>query len=169
MNANRDVQRVPLPPGIGLRAESAADFPVLAELYAETRAAELAQVEWPEQAKRAFLHDQFQRQHAYYRQAYAGAEFLVIERAGNTIGRLYLHRGKSEIRLMDIALIAAERGHGIGTALIERLMDEAAQTASELTLHVEPNNPAQRLYARLGFHLIEERGVYHFLGWRASP
>ena len=29
----------------------------------------------------------------------------------------------------------------------------------------EPNNPALKLYERLGFRLIEERGVYLFLGW----
>jgi ribosomal protein S18 acetylase RimI-like enzyme len=35
-----------------------------------------------------------------------------------------------------------------------------------VTLHVEPLNPAQRLYRRLGFRLLEDRGVYHFLEWR---
>jgi len=35
-------------------------------------------------------------------------------------------------------------------------------------LHGEPDNPAQRLYQRLGFRLIEHRGVYDFLGWSAS-
>jgi len=35
-------------------------------------------------------------------------------------------------------------------------------------LHVEPDNPAQRLYQRLGFRLIENRGVYDFLGWKSQ-
>ncbi|HJT98480.1 MAG TPA: GNAT family N-acetyltransferase [Rhodanobacteraceae bacterium] len=161
-------RRAPLPPGIALREESAADLSWLAELYAETRAAELAPVPWPAEAKRAFLADQFQRQHDYYRQTYVGADYLVIERDGAPIGRLYVQRGRGEIRVMDIALIESERGRGVGTALIEHLMQEAAEAESELTLHVEPNNPAQRLYARLGFRLIEDRGVYHFLGWRSQ-
>jgi len=157
------------PSGITLRVISDDDLSWLGDLYAETRAAELAPVPWPDEAKRAFLDDQFRRQHAYYMQTYTGADFLAIERNGETIGRLYVQRGRSEIRLMEIALFAREQGQGIGTALIRELMEEAARTSSALTLHVEPSNPAQRLYERLGFRLIEDRGVYHFLGWRAEP
>jgi hypothetical protein len=36
-----------------------------------------------------------------------------------------------------------------------------------VTIHVEANNPARSLYARLGFEMIESRGVYDFL--RARP
>lgn len=154
-----------LPAGITLRSETAADLPWLASLYAQVRAEELAPVPWPEQAKQAFLLDQFQRQHAYYLSTYLNAEFLVVEREHALIGRLYVHRGAREIRLMDIALDAAERGRGLGSLLLARLMAEAAATDKELTLHVEPQNRARRLYARLGFRLIEERGVNHFLGW----
>ncbi len=156
----------PLPPGITLRNETADDLSWLADLYAETRAAELAPVPWPEDAKRAFLLDQFRCQHAHYTSVYADADFLVVEREGAPIGRLYIHRGQRQNNIVDIALVAAERGRGLGTALVGRVMAEAARDNAELTLHVEFNNPAQRLYARLGFRLIEDRGVYHYLGWK---
>ncbi|MEP6510456.1 MAG: GNAT family N-acetyltransferase [Dokdonella sp.] len=154
-----------LPAAITLRSETPEDLPWLAALYAQVRADELAPVPWSAAAKEAFLLDQFQRQHAYYRSTYLGAEFLVVEREHTLIGRLYVHRGVHEIRLMDIALDAAQRGRGLGSLLLARLMVEAAAADKELTLHVEPENRARRLYARLGFRLIEERGVYHFLGW----
>jgi ribosomal protein S18 acetylase RimI-like enzyme len=51
--------------------------------------------------------------------------------------------------------------------LIETLQAHGAKHGLQVTLHVEPNNPAQRLYQRLGFTLIEQRGVYDFLGWSA--
>ena len=66
---------------------------------------------------------------------------------------------------MDIVLTAALRGLGHGERILRALMDVARAQSRTITLHVEPNNPAQRLYARLGFRLIEDRGVYQFLGW----
>jgi hypothetical protein len=35
-------------------------------------------------------------------------------------------------------------------------------------IHVERQNPALALYERLGFRLLEDRGVYLFLEWRAE-
>lgn len=161
------ISRQCLPDGVRLRAETAADFDWLAALYAQSRKEELAPIAWSTKEKRAFLDDQFRRQHAHYREHYVGAEFLLIQRDDVPIGRLYVHRGEREIRLMDIVLVAAERGHGLGSVLIRALMDEAARSASSLTLHVEAFNPASRLYARFGFRLIEDRGIYQFLGWSA--
>ena len=65
----------------------------MARLYASTRTEELAPVPWPEEIKQAFLQAQFELQHAHYRKHYRHAESLVIERAGQPIGRLYLHPG----------------------------------------------------------------------------
>ncbi len=76
-----------------------------------------------------------------------------------------MHETAAEFRLMDIALIPQERGKGIGTPIVVKLLESAARRGIPVTLHVEPDNPAQRMYARLGFHLIEERGAYHFLRW----
>ncbi len=153
-------------PDLSLRAEDETDVPFLAELYASTRAEEMATVLWPPGAVQAFLREQFTLQRRHYRAHYLGAEFLVIERAARPIGRLYLHRVGAEIRLMDIALLPARRGQGIGTRLLDALLDCAAREACEVTLHVEPHNPVLRLYRRRGFRLIEDRGVYLFMGRR---
>ena len=69
---------------------------------------------------------------------------------------------------MDIALVGGERNQGIGSRLVLALQAEAKQRGVDLTLHVEPGNPAQRMYQRMGFQLIENRGVYDFLGWSAA-
>lgn len=156
------------PSGIRLRPIVDADAAFLRDLYAASRSNEMALVDWPDDVKRQFLAEQFALQHRHYEKVYIGADFLLIEHGIDPIGRIYVYRSPSEIRLMDIALVPAWRGRGIGTALLEELMAEARATQSELTLHVEPDNPAQRLYKRLGFRLIEQRGVYDFLGWRAG-
>ena len=156
------------PAGISFRHIDDAYHAFLRDLYASVRAAELAQVAWPDAAKRAFLDEQFGLQHQHYVKNYPGADLLLIEKVFRPIGRIYVYRTEKEIRLMDIALIESQRAHGIGTALLQELMDEARAEGRELTLHVEPDNPAQRLYQRLGFRLIEHRGVYDFLGWSCA-
>ena len=147
-----------------------SDTEFVFSLYAQVREQELAPVPWPDEAKRAFLHEQAALQHQHYVKNYPGADLLLIEREAEPIGRIYVYRSRGEIRLMDIALLPQWRGSGIGSALLDELMDEARRSESCITLHAEPENPAQRLYQRRGFRLIEHRGVYDFLGWepRAS-
>ena len=41
----------------------------------------------------------------------------------------------------------------------------AAAAGKSVTIHVERMNPALRLYERLGFRLVEDKGVYLFLSW----
>lgn len=154
--------------GIGFRRVVDADLPLLQDIYAAVRRAELAPVAWPDEAKRAFLDDQCVRQHQHYLANYPGADLLLVLNGDRPIGRVYVYRTAREIRLMDIALFDDERGRGLGTALLGELTDEATASGCTLTLHVEPDNPAQRLYQRLGFVLIENRGVYDFLGWTPS-
>lgn len=149
-----------------LRPERVQDLEFAADLYASTRTEELAAVPWPDAAKRAFLRQQFEAQHVWYREHYVGAERLIVQCGAEPIGRLYLWPGAAEIRVMDIALLPAWRARGIGTRLLRALTDLARERGHAITLHVEPHNPAQRLYARLGFALAEQRGVYDFLRWQ---
>lgn len=147
--------------GLGLRPMIDADLPFLGGLYASTRTEELAHVPWTEAQKAAFLDMQFRAQHAHYQANYPNALWLVIERDGEPIGRLYLVRWPRELRLIDIAILPQYRGQGVGTAILLDLFEDAAD--KPVTIHVEKNNPAMRLYARLGFRAIGEHGVYDLL------
>jgi ribosomal protein S18 acetylase RimI-like enzyme len=69
---------------------------------------------------------------------------------------------------MDIALVPEHRGTGIGTQLLRELQEEARSAGKSLTIHVERFNPAMRLYERLGFRQIEDKGVYLLMEWRAA-
>jgi len=64
---------------------------------------------------------------------------------------------------VDIALLPEHRGNGVGTRLLDDLLDEGDAGAKSVTIHVERMNPALRLYERLGFALAEDKGVYLFL------
>lgn len=143
-----------------LRPVADADRAFLVDLYASVRADELAQVPWDDATKRAFVEQQFNAQDAHYRGNYPGATLDVIEVGGEPAGRLYVHRGEHDVRIMDIAIAPAFRRRGIGTRLLGALIDEAAAEGRKLSIHVEANNPARTLYERLGFAPVGENGVY---------
>ena len=106
-------------------------------MYASTRAEELALVDWNDAQKETFVRAQFDAQDAWYREAYAKASFDVVLVDGEPAGRLYVHRGPSEIRIVDIALLPEHRGGGIGTSLLEELSAEADAAGKSLTIHVD--------------------------------
>ena len=156
--------------GLTFRGTTDADLPFLARLYASTRMEELSVTDWSDAQKAAFLQMQFDAQHAHYQRHYQGTDFLVIERAAQSIGRLYLARWRAEHRIVDIALLPEHRRAGLGTALLRDLLDEAARAAKALTIHVEKFNPALTLYRGLGFVAAGEEGAYDLMRWeRAEP
>jgi ribosomal protein S18 acetylase RimI-like enzyme len=150
---------------IALRPTAPADTPVLIEIYGSTREAELALTNWDDAQKRAFVEMQFRAQDTHYRANYANAAYDLILVDGGPAGRLYVARWPHETRIMDIALLAPFRGRGIGSHLLRALQAEAQAAGTLLSIHVERFNPALALYVRLGFRLIEDKGVYLYLGW----
>jgi GNAT superfamily N-acetyltransferase len=139
------------------------DLPFVAELYASTRRWEVALLGWPRDVQDTFLAQQHEGQHRHYMAHYPGAEWLIVERAGRPIGRLYLYEGKREVRVVDVSLVADCRGAGVGGAILRDVLDDAQGRGKSVSIHVEKNNPARRLYERLGFVLAEDRGVYDLM------
>ena len=151
---------------ISLRPFRSEDESLWYEIYASTRADEMALVDWSADQQQSFLQMQYNAQRAYYQMQFPEAQYSVIERAGEQIGRLIVDRAPDRILLIDIALLPEQREQGIGTSLIRDLMIEAEQTSKPLRLHVEFFNRALRLYERLGFSKIGEVGVYFEMEWR---
>src|SRR5882672_2242557 len=93
------------------------DLPFLYQVYASTRTEELAPLGWSQPQLDAFLTMQFNAQHRYYQEQFPAAQYEVILRHGEPIGRLYVNRTADEINIIDIALLPAHRKAGIGSAL----------------------------------------------------
>ena len=154
------------PSAIRFRPIGPEDEAFLYEVYASTRAGEMALVDWDDEQKESFLRMQFNAQHQEYRKRYADDEFLIILSGDQPIGRLYLGRWADEFRIIDITLLPARRNGGIGTSLMQDIMHEAAGEGKPVRIHVEKNNPAMRLYRRLGFGPIHDQGVYLLMEWK---
>ena len=143
-----------------LRPTTPDDREFLLAVYGSVREAELAQADWPPGGKEAFVTQQFDAQDQYYREYYPGASFDVIEVDGQPAGRLYVDRWPAEIRIVDIAIVPEFRGRGIGERLLRELISEGESSGKPVTIHVEQGNPARRLYERLGFVAVAERGFH---------
>lgn len=146
--------------GVRVRRIMDGDLGFLCDLYATTRAEELAASGWPQQARQEFLAQQFQFQHRYYQAHYGDADFLLLLLHGQPVGRLYWREHGTQATLIDLSLLPAHRGLGLGTALLEILAAHADSLRQSISLHVEPSNPARRLYERFGFTTMATYGVY---------
>lgn len=153
---------------IGTRPIEAADHAFLRALYASTRAEELTATGWPPEAQERFLEQQFELQHHYYHEHFGDAEFVLLLRGDEPIGRLYWRDRGDPASLIDMALLPAERGKGIGSALLAGLTARADGQGRAIVLHVEPHNPALRLYLRFGFEVVADNGVYAKMQRRAK-
>jgi ribosomal protein S18 acetylase RimI-like enzyme len=139
------------------------DLPFVAELYASTRRDEVARTGWPSEMQEAFLRQQHEAQHSHYTRHYAEAEWLIVEREGTAIGRLYLREDDEGLQIIDISLAPSARGQGVGGAILQDVLGQARRTGKAVSIHVEKNNPARRLYQRLGFEVAEDQGVYDLM------
>jgi ribosomal-protein-alanine N-acetyltransferase len=100
---------------------------------------------------------------------------LAAIRDGKLVGYLICARYADVWHLMNIAVDPADRGQGVGTALLEQMVARAGEDAA-YTLEVRPSNAtAIALYERFGFRSAgTRRRYYHDTGedavimWRTS-
>lgn len=151
------------PGSIVFRPITDEDVEFLYRVYASTREEEMAMTGWSKGQIEEFLRMQFTLQHTQYLRDYKNASFEIILLDKVPIGRLYVDRRKNEIRILDIAFLPEFRGQGIGSKILKELISEAEEKKLPLNFHMACNNPAQRLYERLGFEKKELRGMHYFM------
>ena len=152
-----------------LRPIAPQDDSFLYQVYACTRADEMALVKWSEEQITDFLWMQFNAQRQHYLQYFPKAEYsLICLEDHQPIGRIIIDRSGDEILLMDIALLPVYRNAGIGTRLVRDIQDEAQAKELPVHLHVEAFNRAVHLYERLGFTITGKDGIYLKMEWLPS-
>jgi ribosomal protein S18 acetylase RimI-like enzyme len=149
-----------------MRPEQPGDEAFLFELYSSTRQEELDAWRWPPEMRKSFLTLQFKACQSY-RSAFPNADFQIVLLDGVNAGRLVLHRAPEELRVVDIALLPQRRGAGIGTALMRRILGEAAAATKPVRLKVLKASRAQVFYQRLGFVRVSEAEMHVEMEWRA--
>jgi ribosomal protein S18 acetylase RimI-like enzyme len=99
---------------------------------------------------------------------------FVVEQNGEIIGAAWARRfcaeelrvpyGDEEAPKVSIGVKANARGQGVGEKLVRALIGEAARRGLGLCLSVRSENPARRLYERLGFRNIPGSGATNRAG-----
>ena len=143
-----------------------ADQAFLRELYASTRAAEMAIVPWSAAEKHAFLGLQFDAQHAFYMEQFPDARFDLVLESGSplAVSTSTARRRAPADRHHLVAGMSGPRPRL--SRLSAGVLDDAAAAGKQVRIHVEKNNPALHLYERLGFATVEDQGVYDLMEWR---
>lgn len=146
---------------------SSSDEPFLVELYASTRAQEMALVPWNGEQKRAFLQMQFEAQDRYYRERYPNASFDLIRFDDCPVGRLYVAELADEIRIIDLTFLPAHFDPEIFIALIKEILQKGAQVGKPVRIFLESHDPQTETFVRLGFRKTGEYGLY--ILWQRDP
>jgi len=149
-----------------LSAETAADLPFLRRLYRSTRDDELAATGWPDTIKQSFCDNQFDLQRTHYLRQHPAGEFLLMHAGTEPVGRLYLDADGDAVHLIDISLLPAWRGAGIGSAVLTAIQRRAAAVGKDVCLHVLVwNRRAMALYRRSGFVAGRSDGSHLAMRW----
>lgn len=87
---------------------------------------------------------------------------LVALEEGTMVGYLVCSRYDTVWHLMNIAVDPIRQRHGIASALLDRLFEQADKPSEQYTLEVRTSNDAAiRLYERYGFRAAGRRRAYY--------
>lgn len=84
------------------------------------------------------------------------------------IGTIDINQQSDHIHLGEFYLLPQFQRQGIGSILLQRVIEQAELAHLPVRLEVLKVNPAQALYKRHGFVVVGER-EHHFLMERAAP
>jgi ribosomal protein S18 acetylase RimI-like enzyme len=148
---------------VSLRAVVQSDMPSLQAMYNDSRAKEMQYFPFTGEQAAQFLQMQFTAQCQHYRSHYPNASYDCVLLGTEIIGRLYVSRENDDIQLIDILLFSSHCNRGIGSYLLNQLIQEANDSNRRITAHVALTNPARHLYQRLGFLEVESQDPYIFI------
>ena len=91
---------------------------------------------------------------------------IALDALGNKLGAVWLRYFRSEskgygyvsddIPEIGIAVEESQRGKGIGSLLLEELLNRTKQQVPSISLSVQTANPAMQLYEKFGFYVWSE-------------
>ena len=143
-----------------MRPTCAADEAFLFRLFCSAQEDKFDSLRLPPDEKEHLLRMEFTAQCRQYCSQYPNADFDLVMNNGIPVGNFYAQYAPDEFVLIDISLLPEHRNSGIGTQLVRDLIAEANAVGRPLHAHVLKQNPAWRLWQRLGFRQVGDDGVY---------
>lgn len=104
----------------------------------------------PAEQREVIIDLQLRARNESYSKRFPEAEHLIVEEDGHAVASMIVNDGR-ELCLLDIAVLPIRRGRGLGEQLLQALQERARAAGKAVVLQVRLDNPARRLYERLGF------------------
>lgn len=142
------------------------DYDFLVALYGSTREEELALTQWDTGQCEAFVRMQFGAQQGHYRAKRPAAREELILVDGEPAGRLYSDLSGDTDHLLDLCLLPAYRGRGIGSRVLAGILAAASAKGRRVTIYVESFNRSLGFFESHGFTRTAENGMHYLLEWR---
>jgi ribosomal protein S18 acetylase RimI-like enzyme len=150
---------------VARRPSTPADEAFLLAVFASSRERELAALAGEPGLQAQFVRSQATIRRRAYADLYPGSALDVVLIDGVPAGSIEVDRSELGIRLIDIALLPGFRGRGVGGQLLGDLQAEAAARQVPVVLTVEVDNPARRLYDRVGFVTVTATERHLLMRW----
>lgn len=96
-------------------------------------------------------------QHERYRRLWMPNRIKLLVLDDSRIGYIETEANDNVIKLVNIFVNPILRKQGIGSKVINHLIDESRGKFSRITLNVLHNNPAKKLYEKLGFKFVIQK------------
>jgi len=130
-----------MPTTFELRSSAASDFAFCWPIYREAMQPLTEMVtQWNEPAQRRIVE-----------LAVADAGTSILKAESGDAGWLQVQETRYVVELKQLYIVPALRNRGLGTSFLTWMKERADRKRKELTLEVMSNNPALRLYERMGF------------------
>ncbi|MCL7422059.1 MAG: GNAT family N-acetyltransferase [Methylobacter sp.] len=94
---------------------------------------------------------------AEFRKGFSVENISMVIIAGKRAGYLSVIKEPTSLYIDNIQLSPAWQGRGIGAQLLKRLLADHSDVSVRLTTFED--NPAKRLYERMGFVVLEREGM----------
>jgi ribosomal protein S18 acetylase RimI-like enzyme len=138
---------------VELRPARPEDYDFALRLYMETiKPYTIAFFEWVDQ-----------EQEARFAAQYRVDETVIISHSGADIGWFASRESDAETTLLQFYIAPAYQRQGIGSQVLQGLIEQWRLAGKPIALGVLKNNPARRLYERLGFRIIGENDIKFFM------
>ncbi len=146
---------------LSLVAATSGDQGNLEEIWCQANAVSLG---FPYQSPFIdLLRSQFAMKLAQYIEQFPQFQSQLIMSDGNLVGYIWYILRQQTLQIIDIQVPPAHQNNGFGQYAIETIISRHQHSAKNAILTVERSNPAQRLYARLGFSVNTNDDVFFYM------
>jgi ribosomal protein S18 acetylase RimI-like enzyme len=143
---------------VALRPARAEDYGFALALYVETiKPYTIAFMPWVDAVETA-----------RFAKLWAPADTRIITVDGADVGWVEASDTGAELVLKQFYIAPAQQQRGVGTQVMDLLLKEWRSIGRPIVLNVLKNNPARRLYQRLGFATVGETDMKYLMRREAA-